>query len=102
MENKNKFSILAVTFTVFYLLIGQFMMSDTYSTIPNILFWTTDIIYLGCMGVSAIVGVIGIRKIYKVEQKIKWSLFLLTLFNTCVVIVNLATMIFPETFINYK
>lgn len=102
MKKINKFSILAIILTAFYVLIGKFIMSDMYIKIPNILFWVTDILYLGCMVASVTVGAIGIIKVYKEKQKIKWSLLLLTTFNACVFIVNLAITFSLKNFFFFK
>lgn len=96
MKKINKFLIITIVLTIFYILIGKFIMSDMFTRLPNILFWTTDILYLGCIGASAVVGMVGIRKTYNVEHKIKWVLLLFTIFNTCVFIINLAITIFPK------
>ena len=95
-KNINKFSKLAILFTVFYILVGQFIMSDIYSSIPNFLFWVVYSIYLGCMVASVIIGIIAVIQANKAKESGKWVLLLLTLFNIFVLVLNTITVvIFP-------
>src|SRR3989344_3405580 len=117
----NKFSKLAVIFTVFYWLIGRLIMSNAYEvymsadwipkfvyknlslshilSIPTYLTAMTSILYNGGMLVAIIFGIIGVKETYKTQRKIKWWLLLLTIFNILVLVSSLvARIIYPQTF----
>lgn len=99
LKNINKFSKLAVVFTISYWLVGRFIMSDMYSSVPDYLFRIIHYLYLGCMVTSIIVGIIGVIKADKAEEKGKWIILLLTLFNAFVLVLNtIAIIIFPLEF----
>lgn len=89
MKKLDRFSILAIVLTVLYILAGRFIMSDIYLIVYDYLFGAIFYLYIGCMGASVIVGMIGIIKTYKAQKVIKWGLLLLTMFNFIVLILNL-------------
>ena len=117
----NKFSKLAILFTIFYWLVGRLIMSNTYDiymsadwipkfvyknlplphilSIPNYLTAVTSILYNGGMLVAIIFGVIGIKETYKTQKRIKWWLLLLTIFNIVILVLSLISIaIYPQTF----
>lgn len=93
MKKIDKFLILTFVFMVSYLTIGQFIMSDIYSSFFNYLYWWVYPIYLGCMGLSAVVGLRGTIKSYKTQNIVRWGLLLLTIFNVVILIMNLMATI---------
>ena len=94
MQNINKFSKLAILFTIFYILFGQFIMSEKYEAIAMVndwFFWTIFILYLGFMLGSVIAGFLAIKQAYKAQERWKWLIMTLTLFNAIVLVLNIIT-----------
>jgi len=85
----NKFSKPAVLFTVLYLLIGFFIYSDIYTLeFRNRWLYGFRLAPIGAVYLiaSVVFGVLSIMKSYKTEEKGKWFIILLTLFNIAWVI----------------
>ncbi|OGH14714.1 MAG: hypothetical protein A2860_01210 [Candidatus Levybacteria bacterium RIFCSPHIGHO2_01_FULL_37_33] len=124
LKNINKSSSkIALIFTVLYILIGQFMLSDYLSgaflsgdwipkfvyrhlplhhilLLPTYLYWVSIVFYNGYILVAIIFGIRAIIETYKAQEKIKCVLlFSLTLFNTFVLVFSIGVAFFPQTFL---
>jgi len=119
----NRFSKLTIIFTIAYILIGQFMLSDYLSgaflsgdwipkfvynnlskpvilLLPTSLYWVIMFFYDGFILVAIIFGIMGVINAYKAGKTIKWGLLLmLTLFNTFVLVASTGIAFFPQIFL---
>lgn len=121
LKKINKFSILAVLYTILYVMIstwglyyvdipmdGMIKFLHRYLTIDHALYiahitsWMIfDVIYLGPMFLAIILGIKAVKETHKTKKTgEKWFMFFLTIINIFVIVVSLLPFIFPSKFLN--
>ncbi|MFA6585562.1 MAG: hypothetical protein WCS86_00145 [Candidatus Paceibacterota bacterium] len=120
LKKINKFSILAVIFTIFYLLVGEYSVSHLLGiyipdewvpkfiykhlsvsqilSVPDFLDWVPFyIFYVMPIFISAIFGIIAIFKIDEEREIEKWIMILLVFINILMFVSNTIFIISPAT-----
>jgi len=121
IKTTNKFSRLAIIFTVLYVLFGQLMLSniadvfisgDWISTfiykhlpvhhillVPTYLYWLIIALYDGFILMAIVSGIIATTQVYETQRIVRWGLLILTAFNISILVISTGIAFFPQTFL---